>query len=63
MAWIVVPSALVIGMGVGSSMGRRRSARALVTESEAPESSMKDAMIGALEGCLAWSSVVVAVSE
>ena len=27
-------------------MGWRRSARALVTESEAPESSMKDAMIG-----------------
>ena len=52
-AWIVVPSALVIGMGVGSSMGWRRSERAFVTESEAPESSMKDAMIGALEGCLA----------
>ena len=41
---------LVIGMGVGSSMGWRRSARALVTESEAPESSMTDAMIGASEG-------------
>jgi len=31
-------------------MGWRRSTRALVTESEAPESSMKDAMIGASEG-------------
>ena len=34
-------------MGVGSAMGWKRSARALlVTESEAPESSRKDAMIG-----------------
>ncbi len=37
--------------------------RALVTEIEALESSMKDAMIGESEGLLAWSSVVVAVSE
>jgi hypothetical protein len=51
------------GVGVGSLMGRRRSARSLVTEREAPESSMKDAMIGALEGVVAWSLVVVAVSE
>ena len=36
--------------GAGSAMGWRRSARALVTESEAPESSRKDAMIGASEG-------------
>ena len=50
-------------MGVGSWMGRRRSARSLVTEREAPESSMKDAMIRALEGVVAWSLVVVAVSE
>jgi hypothetical protein len=41
---------LVIGMGVRSLMGWRRSARALVTESEAPESSMKDSMIRASEG-------------
>ena len=34
-----------------------------MTESEAPESSMKDAMIGASEGLVAWPSVVVAVSE
>ena len=50
-------------MGAGSAMGWRRSARALVTESEAPESSRKDAMIGASEGLVAWVAVVVAVSE
>jgi len=44
-------SFLVMGMGVGSSMGWRRSMRALVTEREAPESSIKDVMIGASEGC------------
>jgi hypothetical protein len=49
--------------GVGSAMGWRRSARVLVTESEAPESSRKDAMIGASEGLVAWVAVVVAVSE
>ncbi len=43
-------------------LGRRRSAKALVTESEALESSMKDAMIGALEGSVAWSLVALAVS-
>ena len=38
-----------MGMEVGSSMGWRRSVRALLTEREAPESSRKDAMIGASE--------------
>ena len=60
---MVVPSALVIGMKVRSLMGWRRSVRALVTDSEAPESSMKDAMIGASEGVVVGSWIVVAVSE
>ena len=44
-------------------MGWRRSARALVTENEASESSMKDATIVASEGVLDGSWIVVAVSE
>ena len=60
-ARMVVPSALVMRMGVGSSMGWRRFVRALMTEREPPESSMKDAMIEALEGSVAGSSVVIAV--
>ena len=43
---MVVPSALVIGIGVGSSMGWRRSLRVLVTEREEQESSIKDARDG-----------------
>ncbi len=53
----------MIGMGVRSLMGWRRSARALVTESEAPESSMKVAMIRASEGVVVGSWIVVTVSE
>ena len=60
---MVVPSVLMIGMGVRSLMSWRKSARALVTESEEPESSMKDAMIGASEGVVVGSWIVVAVSE
>ena len=53
-----------IGAGnMRSLVGWRRSARALVTESEAPESSMKEAMIGASEGVVVGSCIVVAVSE
>jgi len=61
---VVILLALVIGIGVGSLMGWKRSLRALVTEREAPESSIKDARIGASEGSEVGSSVVVvAVSE
>jgi hypothetical protein len=49
---VVVLLALVIGIGVGNSMGWKRSLRALVTEREASEGSEVDSSV-----------VVVAVSE
>jgi hypothetical protein len=41
-AWITDPSAPVIEIGMVSLIGLARSWRQLVTESEEPESSMKD---------------------
>ena len=58
---MTAPSAPVMGIGVGSRIGLIRSLMQLVTESEEPESSRKDPVVGQL--VVGSVKIVVAVIE